>query len=255
MKTIILAGGLGSRLQEETTVRPKPMVEIGGHPILWHILNIYGSHGFNDFIIALGYKGEYIKQYFSNFTELNDDFTINLSTGIRQIHSDRNPKWNVSLIDTGINSHTGGRLRRLKNRIGNETFMVTYGDGLANVDIKKLVEFHRSHGKIATVSAVKPPARFGGLRIDKGKVIEFAEKPKTGEGWINGGFFVFEPKVLDYIDHDGMPLEKEPLERLTRDNQLMAFEHDGFFQPMDTLREKQILEELWNTGTAPWKNW
>lgn len=255
MKTVILAGGLGSRLQEETTVRPKPMVEIGGRPILWHIMNIYGAHGFNDFAIALGYKGEIIKQYFSSFYEFNNDFSINLATGEREIHTDRNPRWNVSLINTGRNTQTGGRLLRLKSLLKQETFMLTYGDGVADIDIKALVAFHRSHGKLATISAVKPPARFGGLNIKNRQVVSFAEKLQGSEGWINGGFFVFEPKVFDYIEGDDTLLEKEPLERLTADGQLMAYEHGGFFQPMDTLREKNLLEQLWKSGTAPWKIW
>ena len=255
MKTVILAGGLGSRLQEETMLRPKPMVEIGGRPMLWHIMKLYDAFGFHDFVIALGYKGECIKQYFANFRELDNDFSIDLATGRRLVHSNRTPSWRVDLIDTGVTTQTSGRLRRLRSWIGGETFMVTYGDGVADVDLAALVRFHRAHGRLATVTAVRPPSRFGGLDISGGQVVRFREKPQTGEGWINGGFFVFEPRVLDYMGDDATPLERTPLERLAADGELMAFEHEGFFQPMDTLREKHLLEELWSSGRAPWKIW
>ena len=238
MKTIILAGGLGTRLSEETEHLPKPMVEIGGKPILWHILNIYAAHGFNDFIIALGYKGEMIKQYFAGL----------------EVEKDA-PNWQVNCADTGLESMTGGRLLRLRDHIGKDSFMVTYGDGVGALDIAQLVTFHRAHGKRATVSAVRPPARFGGLDLDGDKVVNFAEKSPSQLGWINGGFFVFEPGVLDTIAGDDTRLEADPLTNLAADGQLMAFRHEGFWKPMDTLREKNELEELWQSGQAPWKIW
>ncbi|MFA6241273.1 MAG: glucose-1-phosphate cytidylyltransferase [Candidatus Hydrogenedentales bacterium] len=255
MKVAILAGGLGSRLQEETTVRPKPMVEIGGKPILWHILNAYSAYGFDEFVLALGYKGEYIKEYFLNFYALNNDLTVDLADGKSQIHQSKQPKWRLNLVDTGQDTMTGGRIKRLKPWIGDETFMATYGDGLANVSIPDLVAFHKAHGKLATLTAVRPPARFGGLRIEDGRVAEFVEKPQTGEGWINGGFFVLEPEVFEYIDGDTTPLELDPMQRLASEGQLMAYQHHGFFQPMDTIRERHILEQLWSSGKAPWKVW
>ncbi|HEY3375061.1 MAG TPA: glucose-1-phosphate cytidylyltransferase [Candidatus Aquicultor sp.] len=255
MKVIILAGGFGTRLAEESSIRPKPMVEIGGKPILWHIMNVYASYGFNDFLIACGYKGEVIKEYFHNFFFHNSDFGIDLSNGRYEIINPCCLDWKVGVIDTGLNTMTGGRLQRLKGLIGDTTFMLTYGDGLSNVNIKDLVAFHQAHGKLATITAVRPPARFGGLVLDDGKVQEFSEKPQTGEGWINGGFFVFEPGIFDYLSGDETILERDPLERLAADNQLMAFRHEGFWQPMDTLREKQLLETLWTSGNAPWKIW
>ena len=255
MKTVILAGGLGTRLSEVTDAKPKPMVEVGGQPILWHILNIYGAHGFNEFILALGYKQNVVKDFFLHYQERHSDLTVDLAAGTKQVRGARLPPWKVHLVDTGLNTQTGGRVKALKEWIGNETFMMTYGDGVANVDIKKLVEYHKSHGKLATVTAVRPAARFGEMKITNGQVMEFREKPQTETGWINGGFFVLEPAVLDYIAHDQMPWELEPLNRLTQEAQLMSFEHAGFWQPMDTLRDHRLLESLWESGKAPWKVW
>ena len=253
MKVIILAGGLGTRLAEETSTRPKPMVEIGGKPILWHIMKLYSRHGFHDFLIACGYKGEIIKEYFRNYLVHNSDLFLNLKDGSCRVANSDVPDWKVGLVDTGLNTLTGGRLRRLRSLLDNQTFLVTYGDGLADIDLKQLVAFHRQHGKLATVTAVSPIARFGSLALDGDRVAKFEEKPQTGEGWINGGFFVFEPKVLDYIAGDETTLEGEPLERLAADGQLMAYRHTGFWHPMDTLRDKQFLESLWASGKAPWK--
>lgn len=254
MNVVILAGGHGTRLGEETSVRPKPMVEVGGKPLLWHIMNIYASHGFKTFIVACGYKGEVIKEYFHNFFIHNSDQVFNLRDGSRRVLNSQTPDWEISAVDTGLSTMTGGRLLRLKSCLNNR-FMVTYGDGVADIDIRALVAFHRAHGRLATVTAVRPPARFGGLTLEGDRVGDFSEKLQTGEGWINGGFFVFEPSVLDYIQDDKTSLEREPLERLAHDGQLMAFRHAGFWQPMDTLREKQILESLWTGGKAPWKVW
>jgi len=256
MKTILLAGGLGTRLSEETVLRPKPMVEIGGKPILWHLMHLFAAHGLDEFVVALGYKGEVVKSYFLDFFPLNSDLTVDLATGERTIHGGDVPKWKVHLVDTGGQTQTGGRLARLRRWVDGSTFMMTYGDGLADVDLKKLIAFHRSHGRLATLTAVRPPARFGGLRLEGDAVQEFMEKPQTGEGWINGGFFVLEPGVFDYISEgDATIWERSPLEALSADGQLMAYRHEGFFQPMDTLREKQILEGLWQSGNAPWKRW
>ncbi len=253
MKTVILAGGRGTRIAEETGLRPKPMVEIGGKPLLWHIMHIYAAHGFKDFLVACGYRGEMIKEYFRNVYLHNNDYVINLRDGSLNVLNGGPIDWQVGVIDTGLDTQTGGRIRRLRQWIGDSTFMVTYGDGLANVDIGALVRFHCSHGRLATVTAVRPPARFGALRLDGDEVMEFSEKPQVGEGWINGGFFVLEPRVLDYLEEDQSILEREPLERLAADNQLMAFRHEGFWQPMDTLREKELLESLWSSGCAPWR--
>jgi len=255
MKVVILAGGLGTRLSEETTVRPKPMVEIGGRPILWHIMNIYAAAGFREFVVACGYKGEFIKEYFSNFQLHHADISIDLGKGTVDLHNERAPDWKIDLVDTGISTDTGGRVKRLKEWLGNETFLMTYGDGLADIDIQALVCFHRRHGKLATISAVRPPARFGGLEFDGDRVARFVEKPQIGEGWINGGFMVLEPEVLDYIEGDHIVFEHEPLERLSEDAELMAYRHEGFWQPMDTIREKSLLEDLWQSGKAPWKSW
>jgi glucose-1-phosphate cytidylyltransferase len=255
MKVAILAGGLGSRLQEETTVRPKPMVEIGGKPILWHILNIYAAHGFDEFVVALGYKGEFVKDYFLNFFALNNDLTIDLSSGAAEVHRGNGPAWKVQLVDTGASTQTGGRVGRLREHLRGGTFMLTYGDGVADLDVRKLVDFHRSHGKLATVTAVRPPSRFGSFILDGHRITRFEEKPQTGEGWINGGFFVLEPGVLDLIEGDDTIWERAPMERLAASGELMAYRHDGFWQAMDTLRERRVLEDLWASGKAPWKVW
>lgn len=255
MKVVILAGGKGTRLAEETSLRPKPMVEIGGKPVLWHIMKIYAAYGFTDFLVACGYKGEWIKEYFHNFSAHSSDYFIDLRTGDRTVINGCGVDWRVGLIDTGVETMTGGRLLRLRQWIGNEPFMVTYGDGLGNVNICALAEFHRTHGKLGTVTAVRPPARFGNLTLQGSAVCEFAEKPQTDEGWINGGFFVFNPGIFDYLESDETVLEKDPLEQLARERQLMAFRHAGFWQPMDTLREKMLLESLWSGGQAPWKIW
>jgi glucose-1-phosphate cytidylyltransferase len=255
MKVIILAGGRGTRLSEETTVRPKPMVEIGGKPIIWHIMKIYASYGYKDFLVACGYKGEIIKEYFHNYFMHNSDYVIDLRDGSRKIIKSNGDDWRVGMIDTGLDTMTGGRILRLRDWLGEESFMVTYGDGVANVDINSLISFHHSHGKLATVTAVRPPARFGGLSLEGDVVKEFSEKPQAGEGWINGGFFVFEQGVFDFLSNDQTILEREPLEKLAACDQLMAFRHSGFWQPMDTLRDKYLLEELWASGRALWKTW
>jgi glucose-1-phosphate cytidylyltransferase len=256
MKVAILAGGMGTRLAEETSVRPKPMVEIGGKPLLWHIMNIYASAGYKEFLVACGYKGEIIKEYFHNFYVRSSDYFVDLRNGTLDVVNPNGFDWRIGLIDTGLDTMTGGRVLRLKKWLCDETFMVTYGDGVGDIDIRALVDFHHEHGKLATVTAVRPPARFGGLVLNGGnEVREFSEKPQTGEGWINGGFFVFEPEVFDYLRGDGAILEREPLEDLAADGQLMAYCHQGFWQPMDTLREKQLLESLWASGKVPWKTW
>lgn len=255
MKVAILAGGVGSRLSEETEVKPKPMVEIGGRPILWHIMMHYSYYGFRDFIIALGYKGEVIKKYMVDYCSLNSNLKVNLRSGTVEMNGGYRPDWNVELIDTGIPTNTGGRIKRLAPYLGNETFMLTWGDGVSDVNLHALLEFHRSHGKLATLTAVRPPARFGHLELDGDRITEFNEKPQTGEGWINGAFFVLEPEVFDYIDGDDTAWEREPLQRLAREGQLMAYKHTSFWQCMDTLRDKKLLESLWQTGKAPWKIW
>ena len=255
MKTILLAGGLGTRLAEETDVRPKPMIEVGGRPLLWHVMNLYAAHGFNEFVVALGYKADYVKRWFLDYHSVNGDLTVDLATGRVESHDGPRPDWRVHLVDTGQATQTGGRVRRLRAHVQDGTFMMTYGDGVADVDLTQLLAFHRAHGRLATVTAVRPPARFGGLELDGTRVTRFCEKPLAGEGWINGGFFVLEPQVLDYIAGDGTLWEHEPMERLAADDQLRAYLHDGYWQPVDTLREKRILESLWESGKAPWKVW
>jgi len=256
MKAIILAGGVGSRLSEETTLRPKPMVEIGGKPILWHIMNIYAAYGVNEFVIALGYKAEVIKEYFLNFYALNNDISIDLSSGKTTIHDGNQPNWKIHLVDTGLNTETGGRLKRLAGWLEkNETFMFTYGDGVADIDIRALLQFHNSHGKLATVTAVRAPARFGRMTIHGDRVEEFYEKPEASEGWINGGFFVLNAATLDYIEDDNTSWEHDPIARLAREGQMVSYRHTGFWSCMDTLREKNMLEDLWRSGDAPWRVW
>lgn len=255
MKVVILAGGLGTRLTEETAIKPKPMVEIGGRPILWHILKIYAHYGINDFGVAMGYKSDVIKDYFLNYYYQQSDLTIELQTGKVTTHEAKREDWHIFLSDTGTLTQTGGRIKRMKDWLGNSTFMMTYGDGVTNVDIDALLKFHKSQGKLVTLTAVRPPSRFGGLSISDGLVQNFQEKPQIGEGWINGGFFVIEPEALNYIDDDSTLWEREPLENLSRDGQLAAYQHQGFWQCMDTIRDVQALENLWKTGSAPWKQW
>ncbi|RAH98789.1 glucose-1-phosphate cytidylyltransferase [Acuticoccus sediminis] len=256
MKVGILAGGKGTRLAEETSVRPKPMVEIGGRPILWHIMSIYSSYGFNDFAIALGYKGDYIKKYFADYCSLSGSLTMTVGGNAPIIRHDADhAPWNVDLIETGDETLTGGRIKRLKPFLGDGTFMLTWGDGVADIDLNDLLAFHRSHGKLATVTAVRPPARYGHMTFDGDRVVSFEEKPQTAEGWINGAFFVLEPEVHDYIEGDNVMFEHAPLMNLARDGQLMAYRHEGFWAAMDTLRDKHNLETLWNSGERPWAQW
>ncbi|MGO9688679.1 MAG: glucose-1-phosphate cytidylyltransferase [Syntrophobacteraceae bacterium] len=253
MKVGILAGGLGTRLSEETVVKPKPMVEIGGKPLLWHIMRSFADYGFTEFVIALGYKGELIKDYFINYRKRTCNLTVRLSTGDLMVHNGHSEDWTIHLLDTGVKTQTGGRVKRISQYIGREPFLLTYGDGVSNVNMNKLVEFHRSQAKIATVTAVRPPARFGDLTFDGEMVSAFAEKPQTGEGWINGGFFVLEPEIVNYIDNDDTSFESTPMERLTRENLLVAYRHNDFWQCMDTLRDVQLLENMWAAGNAPWR--
>ena len=255
MKVAILAGGLGTRLSEETNLKPKPMVEIGGQPILWHIMKIYASYGFNEFVVALGYKGEVIKDYFLNYRYHSRSLSVCLSSGDISIHDGSGEDWIIHLLDTGQHTQTGGRVKRVAQFIGNETFMLTYGDGVADIDVNRLLDFHNQNGKLATVTAVRPPARFGGMSFNGNLVVRFEEKPQIGEGWINGGFFVLEPGVIDYVENDSIIWEKEPMERLSADGQLAAYRHDQFWQCMDTLRDVRLLENLWQEGQAPWKVW
>ena len=255
MKVVILAGGLGTRLTEETELKPKPMVEIGGRPILWHIMKHYAHYGLTEFVIALGYKGDAIKRYFLDYYRLNGSMTMNLGTGDVLAHKKRTEDWMVHLMDTGMQTNTGGRVKRLEPFLKNETFMVTYGDGVGDVNLEDLLRFHRSQGLLATVTAVRPPARFGGLVFNGDLVAEFTEKPQIGEGWINGGFLVLEPGVFSLLDGDNVSLEANALERLSANGQLAAYRHNGFWQCMDTLRDVRLLESLWQSGKAPWKVW
>jgi glucose-1-phosphate cytidylyltransferase len=255
MKAVILAGGLGTRLSEETILKPKPMVEIGDKPILWHIMKIYSAHGIHDFVICLGYKGYLIKEYFANYLLHTSDVTINVRTNALEIHEAQAEPWRVTLVNTGADTMTGGRLRRVMPYLRGEDFCFTYGDGVGDVNVPALIDFHREHGKLASVTATRMPGRFGALSLDGGKVARFEEKPLGDGGWINGGFFVLSPGVVDYLSGDASVWEREPMERLAKDGQLMAYQHDGFWQPMDTLRDKNYLEELWRRGKAPWMIW
>ena len=255
MKAVILAGGLGTRLSEETSVRPKPMVEIGGRPILWHVMKIYAAHGIMDFVVCLGYKGYLIKEYFANYFLHMSDVTFDMSKNKMEVHEGKAEPWKVTLVDTGDSTQTGGRLGRVRRYLDDSTFCMTYGDGVSDVNMKALLDFHRQHGKRATVTAVQPPGRFGAMEVVGTAVHHFLEKPKGGEGWINGGFFVLEPGVLDLISGDETYWEKSPMETLAGQGQLQAFRHHGFWQPMDTMRDKTLLESLWVSGKAPWKVW
>jgi glucose-1-phosphate cytidylyltransferase len=257
MKAVILAGGLGTRISEETAIKPKPMVEVAGQPILWHIMKIYSAHGVNDFIICCGYKGYVIKEYFANYFLRMSDVTFDMRFNQMNIHSGNAEPWRVTLVDTGEKTMTGGRLKRVREHIGNDTFCFTYGDGVSNINISELIAFHKEQKTLATLTAVQPPGRFGAIALgqEQTKIMKFHEKPEGDGAWINGGFFVLEPDVIDYIKDDSTVWEQEPLQKLAHDEQLSAFKHDGFWQPMDTLRDKNYLEGLWNSGNAPWKVW
>jgi len=257
VKVLLLAGGFGTRLSEETDVRPKPMVEIGGKPILWHIMKIYSHYGFNDFVVLLGYKGYYIKEYFANYFLHQSDVTIDMTNGMMEVHNNSSEPWKVTLLDTGLNSMTGGRIKRAQEFIGDEPFMLTYGDGVADINIEELVKFHKKHGKVLTMTSAQPDGRFGALNIDENnRVQEFKEKPKGDGSWINAGYFVCEPKVFDYIiEGDSTVFEQEPLKNLAKEGEIFTYKHDSFWMPMDTLRDKHKLNELWNENKAPWKVW
>lgn len=256
MKVVLLAGGFGTRLSEETILKPKPMVEIGGKPILWHIMKIYSEYGFNDFIICLGYKGYMIKEYFANYFLHMADVTFDMKKNQMEVHNQKAEPWKVTLVDTGLNTMTGGRIKRIEEYIDEESFMVTYGDGLSDVNIKDLVSFHKKHGKTGTMTAVQPSGRFGAIELEKNGVINsFKEKPKGDGAWINGGFFIFSKNIFKYIDGDSTVFEREPLENLAKDKQLVAYKHSGFWKPMDTLREKTEMETMWEENKAPWKVW
>jgi len=257
MKVLLLAGGFGTRLSEETDIRPKPMVEIGGKPILWHIMKTYSEHGFNEFVVLLGYKGYYIKEYFANYFMHQSDITVDMSDGSMEIHNNSSEPWKVTLLDTGLHSMTGARIKKAKDFIGDEPFMLTYGDGVADINIKELVKFHKSHGKLMTMTSAQPDGRFGALNIDENdQVLEFKEKPKGDGSWINAGYFVCEPKVLDYIDNGSdVVFEQEPLKNLAKDGQIFTYKHDSFWMPMDTLRDKMKLNEMWDSNNAPWNVW
>jgi glucose-1-phosphate cytidylyltransferase len=255
MKVVILAGGLGTRLSEETDVRPKPMVEVGGRPILWHIMKHYAAHGFDEFCVALGYKGDVVKRFFVDLATMRGSLTVSLADGSIELDDSEREDWTVHLVETGQDTNTGGRVGRLRDRLRGETFMLTYGDGVGTVDLRALLAFHREHGRLATVTAVRPPSRFGGLDFHEDGAVHFTEKPQMGEGWINGGFMVLEPQVLDYIDGDATSFEADTLERLAAEGELRAFTHEGFWQAMDTLREVRFLRSLWDRGEAPWVTW
>lgn len=256
MKVVILAGGMGTRLSEETGIKPKPMVEIGERPMIWHIMKLYSHYGFNDFVACLGYKGYHIKEYFANYFVHRSDMTIDLQNNKREIHGSTAEPWKVTLVDTGADTMTGGRIKRIKNYIGDETFMLTYGDGLSNVNIEKLLSFHREHGKLATITSIQPLGRFGAMQMSGDNVVEtFFEKPRGDGSWVNGGFFVLEPKIFDYIEGDNSIWERKPLEGLAKDGQLVTYKHHGFWACMDTLKEKTDLEEMWSEGRAEWKVW
>ena len=255
MKVAILAGGLGTRLAEETQIKPKPMVRIGERPILWHIMSIYAAQGFKEFVVALGYKGDMIKEYFLNYHLMRNSLTVDLASGEATTYEDCPEDWLVHLVDTGAQTQTGGRVKQLQKWLGASAFMLTYGDGVANIDIHALLAFHRRHGRLATLTAVRIPSRFGGLSLAEDQVESFTEKPELGEGWINGGFFVLEPGVFDYLEGDQTIFEREPLENLAKDGQLFAYRHEGFWQCMDSMRDLQLLEKLWNQESAPWKLW
>lgn len=255
MKAVLLAGGLGTRISEESVLKPKPMIEIGGKPILWHIMKMYAAHGVNEFIICCGYKAYMIKEYFANYFIHNSDITFDVKNNKMEIHQNSAEPWKVTVVDTGEDTMTGGRLKRVARYLGNEDFCFTYGDGVSDINIRASIEFHRSHGKLSTITAVQPPGRYGALKMAGSEVESFMEKPKGDGGVINGGFFVLNSKVLDYIKEDATIWEKEPMERLAAEGQMQAFVHDGFWQPMDTLRDRKQLEELWNAGKAPWKIW
>ena len=255
MKAVILCGGLGTRLSEETVIKPKPMVEIGGMPVLWHIMKIYAAHGVHEFVLALGYKSEAIKDFFVNYLYRSRSLTVEMHRGRIEVHHGESENWTVHLLDTGITTQTGGRLKRAAQFLGRESFLATYGDGVTNLDIGKLIEFHKRNGRVATVTAVRPPARFGSMVFDGDLITRFEEKPQVGEGWINGGFFVLQPEIAEYIENDDMLWERDPMERLAQDGQLAAYRHEGFWQCMDTLRDVRLLESLWQEGKAPWKVW
>lgn len=255
MKAVILAGGLGTRISEETSVRPKPMIEIGGKPILWHIMKSYSAHGINEFVVCCGYKGYVIKEYFANYFLHMSDVTFDMQNNEMEVHHRKAEPWRVTLVDTGDETMTGGRIKRIAPYLGDEDFCCTYGDGVGDVDISALITFHKQHGKLATLTATQPPGRFGAMNLHGNDILSFQEKPQGDGGWINGGFFVLSPKVVDYIEGDHILWEREPMEKLARVGQMSAFFHNGFWQPMDTLRDKTLLEELWQSGKAPWKIW